>query len=62
MATLTLRIPDEMKTRIEQAAKADVRSTNEEIVWLLKVALLLRDVRPQEVFKTITEEGGPGGG
>lgn len=58
MATLTLRIPDEMKTRIEQAAKADVRSTNEEIVWLLKVALLLRDVRPQEVFKTITEEGG----
>ena len=46
MATLTLRIPDAMKARIEQAAEEDVRSVNEEITWLVKVGLDVRATKP----------------
>jgi len=42
MATVTLRLPDEMHERIKKAAEEDVRTGNEEFVWLLKIGLDVR--------------------
>jgi len=43
MATFTIRIPDEMRDRIRQAAADDKRSMNGEIEWLLSDSLDRRE-------------------
>jgi hypothetical protein len=51
MAQFTIRIPDEMRDRIRQAAAEDRRSMNAEIEWLLDTSLSrwLPDRRGKEV-------------
>jgi len=54
MATMTVRIPDEMHERIKEAAQEDVRSINGEVEWLLKVGL---DSRPTPEARRESAEG-----
>jgi Arc-like DNA binding domain len=54
MATLTVRIPDEMHERVKRAADEDVRSVNEEIAWFIKTGL---DGRPTPAARRESAEG-----
>lgn len=45
MVNISVRFPDDIHGRIQQAASEDMRSVNTEIVWLAKQALDARDAR-----------------
>lgn len=45
MPKLTVRLPDDLHQQIVDAAEADRRSVNSELLWLIEQALQVRDAR-----------------
>jgi predicted HicB family RNase H-like nuclease len=46
MKNLNLRLPDPLHQRVKDHAERDDRSLNSEVLWLLKLAMDVRDTRP----------------
>ena len=61
MAQYTIRVPDELDARVQQAASEDTRSKNGEINWLLRLGLAARTERPapQDPRWVVHKDGNP---